>query len=148
MASGTRIFFAGIGTAFVIIAAGFGGGLMFAKTVLNEPSSKSRASLHRSEPVRVVLATTAEAAPAPQPAVIAEQTAPAPEIRVPEKQVEKINNKKADAEERARNKRYAERKAKRYAARMGIRQVAHSTPQSGILAFGGDDQRMGSFFGN
>jgi hypothetical protein len=32
MASNARIFFAGVGTTFVILAIGFGGGLMLAKS--------------------------------------------------------------------------------------------------------------------
>src|SRR4051795_13731532 len=112
MATNARIFFAGIGTTFIIIAAGFGGGLMFAKTMMNDAPSQNRAASHQLEPVRVILPTTAEAAPAPQP-VAAVEPAPAPEIKSPEQQVEKVDTRKADAEERVYRKRVAERKARK-----------------------------------
>ena len=38
MATTTGAFFAGIGTTFVVLAFGFGGGLMMAKSALHEPS--------------------------------------------------------------------------------------------------------------
>ena len=67
MASTSRIFFAGVGTTFVILALGFGGGLMLANTALKEPSSlQARANSNSMSPVRVILPTTAEAAQPPQ----------------------------------------------------------------------------------
>ena len=45
MASNFRIFFAGVGTTFIILGVGFGGGLMMAKSALEEPTGyRSRAS--------------------------------------------------------------------------------------------------------
>ena len=158
MATNARIFFAGIGTTFIIIAAGFGGGLMFAKTMMNDAPSQSRAASHQLDPVRVILPTTAEAAPAPQP-VAAVEPAPAPEIKSPEQQVEKvspvqqvekIDTRKADAEERVHRKRVAERKARKIRqqmeAKQRIQQLRPSEPR--ILAFDADEPRSVSFFGN
>ena len=73
MATGSRIFFAGIGTTFVIMAAGFGGGLLVAKSAVNESPSQNRVSTHQVAPieaVRVIPITAAAAAPATQTAAI------------------------------------------------------------------------------
>ena len=78
---------------------------------------RTRLAAHQIEPARVVLPTTAEAAPTPQPAALPPEPAPV-EVIAPEQQVEKVDlkmpeavdTKKAEAEERARKKRYAERK--------------------------------------
>src|ERR1700709_2706320 len=104
MVSTARIFFAGIGTTFLIIAAGFGGGLMFAKTALHETPMQTRTASRAADPVRVILPASAEAAQPPQeptPVLAAQpvQPAPASEAKVPEKQVEKVDARKADAEE-------------------------------------------------
>lgn len=158
MASNARVFFAGVGTTFVILAIGFGGGLMLAKTAM-EPSASSRSIADQLPPVRVILPASAEAAMPPQPPA---EPAAAPEPSPPvmaakeaqqafekEKQIERTERRKAEAEERARRKKYAERKARREAARLVNRQQEQ---QPGILAFGvdGDQSRggAGSFFGN
>ncbi|MCK1516103.1 hypothetical protein IVB22_26885 [Bradyrhizobium sp. 190] len=158
MASNARIFFAGAGTTFVILAIGFGGGLMLAKTAM-EPSASSRPIADQLPPVRVILPASAEAAMPPQPPV---EPAAAPEPSPPvmaakdaqqdfekEKQIERAERRKAEAEERARRKKYAERKARQEAARLVNRQQEQ---QPGILAFGGggDQSRGGAglFFGN
>jgi hypothetical protein len=60
-----------------------------------------------------------------------------------EKQIEKVNTKKAEAEQRERRKRYAERKAKRQAEKakrqQQIEQGEHQ--EAPIMAFGGDEPR-------
>jgi len=145
-----RIFFAGIGTTFLIVTAGFGGGVMFAKSALSESPTQTRASSHQLDQVRVILPTTAEAAPAPQPAAVPEQQVSAPELKVSEKPVERVDTKKAEAAERAWNKRYAERKARKIAAarqRMEAKQQARA-PLPSVVAFGGDEPRTVGFFGN
>ena len=146
MASNTRIFFAGVGTTFIILAVGFGSGVILAKTTMELPvPSPSLAA--RVPPARVILPASAEAALPPQPLV---QTVAAPEFppqvtpvklaqQVPErdKQAERAERRRAEAEERARRKKYAERKARREAARL-------MAQQPGVLAFGSDDnQRRG-----
>jgi hypothetical protein len=70
-----------------------------------------------------------------------------------EKQIEKVNTRKPEAEQRERRKRYAERKAKRQAERANrqqqIEQSGHQ--EAPIMAFGGDEPRRSGgfgFFGN
>ena len=67
MASNARIFFAGVGTTFIILGVGFIGGLMMAQSALEEPTGyRSRASSETLTPARVVLPLTTEAALPPQ----------------------------------------------------------------------------------
>jgi type IV secretory pathway VirB10-like protein len=158
MASNARVFFAGVGTTFVILAIGFGGGLMVAKTAM-EPSASSHSIADQLPPVRVILPASAEAAMPPQPPVEpAAAPEPSPSVMTvketqqaleKETKIERAERRKAEADERARRKKYAERKARREAARLVNRQQEQ---QPGILAFGGDgDQSRGGaglFFGN
>jgi len=167
MASSARIFFAGVGTTFFILAVGFGGGLMLAKTAM-EPAAPSRSVVDRLPPARIILPASAETAtpsqpPADQPTqqqpphqAVAPVEAPAPTPPVKEaqqapekdKQAERAERRKAEAEERARRRKYAERKAKREAARLAMQQQEQvSRQQPGIMAFGRDDGG-GNFFGN
>jgi hypothetical protein len=68
MASKAGVFFAGVGTTFIILGAGFGGGLMMATSGLKEPTGfQNRASAGPPSPVRVILPYTAEAAQPPEP---------------------------------------------------------------------------------
>jgi type IV secretory pathway VirB10-like protein len=165
MASNAGIFFAGVGTTFIILGAGFGGGLMMATSALKEPAGyQNRASAEPPSPVRVILPSTAEAAQPPQPS---QQIAAAPETPLPpppvqpvkgaqapvERQVEKVDTRKAEAEQRERRKRYAERKAKRQAAKANRQQQIEQgeRPEAPIMAFGGDEPRRSGgfgFFGN
>jgi len=162
MASNAGIFFAGMGTTFIILGAGFGGGLMMAKSALNEPMGYRNASV--PEPpsaVRVVLPSSAQAAQPPQPPpqnVAAPQPLseikPVKEAAPPvEKQVEKIDTRKVEAEQREGRKRYAERKAK-WKAEKAKREllIEHAERQEApIMAFGGDERRQSNgfgFFGN
>jgi hypothetical protein len=154
MASSARVFFAGVGTTFVILAVGFGGGVMLAKSALHDQPAQTRASAEPPAPTRVILAATAApAVRAPDPAVPEpkSQAQPAHETQVAPvpTQVEKIDPKKAERESRAQRKRIAERKARKIAAERARRMEAQQpelTP--GILAFGGDQPRSGGFFGN
>ena len=164
MNSSTRAFFVGVGTTFVILALGFGGGLMLAKSVMEPtPPAPSRSLADRLPPARVILPTSAEAAappappaaaPAPEsvPQVAQTQILPPKEIQqAPEKdrQAERAERRKAEAEERERRKRTAERKARREAARIAQQQQAQQRP--GIMAFGGDNEQPsfgGGLFGN
>ncbi len=162
MASNAGIFLAGVGTTFIILGAGFAGGLMMATSALKEPTGfQNRASAEPPSPVRVILPSTAEAAEPPQ---ASQQIATAPEPPLPpppvkeaqapvERQVEKVDTRKAEAEQRERRKRYAERKAKRQAERakrqQQIEQGEHQ--EAPIMAFGGDEPRRSGgfgFFGN
>jgi type IV secretory pathway VirB10-like protein len=163
MASSAGIFFAGVGTTFIILGAGFGGGLMMATSALKEPTEyQNRAAPEPPSPARVILPSTAEAAQPPQPS---QHIATAPEPPPPplqpvkgaqapvERQVENVDTRKAEAEQRERRKRYAERKAKRQAERakrqQQIEQGEHQ--EAPIMASGGDEPRRSrgfGFFGN
>src|SRR3954471_20886122 len=163
MASNAGIFFAGVGTTFIILGAGFGGGLMMATSALKEPVGYQKRTSDELRPAaRVILPSTAEAAQPPQSA---QQTATAPEPPTPppvqpakeaepavQKQVKKIDTKKVESEQRERRKRYAERKARRQAERaQRQQQIERGEPQAPILAFGGDEPRQSGgfgFFGN
>jgi type IV secretory pathway VirB10-like protein len=164
MASNAGIFFAGVGTTLIILGAGFGGGLMMATSALKEPVGYQKRTSNELPPAaRVILPSTAEAAQPPQSA---QQTATAPEPPPPppvqpakeaepavQKQVEKVDTKKVESEQRERRKRYAERKARRQAERdKRQQQIERNEPQeTPILAFGGDEpSRSGGFgfFGN
>lgn len=162
MATGAGAFFAGIGTTFVILAAGFGGGLLTARSALNEPSGLQHRSIGEAPPpVRVVLPSSAEAAQ-PSPQLAQRQTSaqptempPAPEpakqVQLPvEKQVEKAETRKADAEDRDRKRRYTERKARRAAeARARRDQQRAPQPEAPVMAFGGDSSsQYGGWSGN
>jgi hypothetical protein len=146
MASNAGIFFAGVGTTFIILGAGFGGGVMLANSALDKPAEyQSRASAEPQSPVRVVLPAPAVAAQPPeQPQQIA--AAPQPPIQpvqetqpLGEKQASKTGAKKAQAE---RRKRYAERKARRQAEKAKRQQSEPSDYQEApVMAFGGDDRR-------
>jgi type IV secretory pathway VirB10-like protein len=159
MASTAQVFFAGVATTFAVLAAGFGGGVMLAKSALRDQPAQTRASTEPPAPARVILAATA-ASPvrAPEPAIPEQkpQLQPAPEIQAvaAPTQVEKADSKKADSkkaerEARAQRKRIAERKARKIAAERARRMEAQRPQQTpGILAFGGDQSQFGGFFGN
>jgi hypothetical protein len=162
MASSARIFFAGVGTTFIILGAGFGGGLMMAKSALKEPTGyQTRASAEPPSPARVILPSSAEAAQPPQPSQPIDTTPqPSPQLQpvkeaepLGEKQVEKVDTRKTEAGQRERRKRYAERKAKRQLERAKRQQQIEQGERQEvpILAFGGDERRQGGgfgFFGN
>jgi hypothetical protein len=144
MASNARIFFAGVGTTFVILGAGFGGGMLMAKSALKEPVGyQARAASELPTPVRVILPTTAEAAQTPQlpqnaPQQVEQVTEPVRAAQ-PEMRVEKTDARKAEAEVRERRKRYAERKSKREAARARQQLRPREQEEAPVMAFGGDD---------
>ena len=152
MASSARVFFAGVGTTFAILAVGFGGGVMLAKSALRDQPAQTRASAEPPASTRVILAATAApAVRAPEPAVPEPKAQIQPETQaaaVPA-QVEKTDPKKAERESRAQRKRIAERKARKIAAERARRMEAQQPRQTpSILAFGGDQSRAGGFFGN
>jgi hypothetical protein len=157
MASNAQIFFAGVGTTFAILGAGFGGGAFMANSALKEPTHQTRAA-EQPSPMRVILPASAEAAQAPQlqtQHIAAVETEPAkaepvkaePVKTAPEKRIEKIDSRKAEKQVRERRKRYADRKAKREAAR--ARQQAEPREEPAIMAFGRDEPRQSfNLFGN
>jgi len=81
MASSAGIFLAGVGTTFIILGAGFVGGLMMATSALKEPTEyQKRASAEPPSPARIILPSTAEAAQPPQES---QQIATLPERPLP-----------------------------------------------------------------
>jgi hypothetical protein len=159
MASNARIFFAGMGTTFAILAVGFGGGVMMAKSALKESTGyQARVNTEATNPIRVILPISAEAPQPRQPAAAVEvpepqsQLQPAvKEVQPPaEKQVEKADIRKAEAQERER-RRSAERKARKIAAARARLQEQRMRERSepSIMAFGDSRPRFsGGFFGN
>ena len=162
MASSGRIFFAGVVTTFVILAIGFGGGLMLARASI-EPSARSYSSAKPLPQVRVILPASAEPALPSQTSVQTADTPPESQRAAPlkealqasetEKLIDRAERRKAEADERGRRKKVAERKARREAARLVQEQdqQQRSKQQASILALGqADDQPRGSggFFGN
>lgn len=139
MAAKERIFFAGVGTTFAILAIGFGGGYLMANSTLDAPTSHDRL---RSEPLpvaRVVLPPSSEPALKPTAPTVAAAPviAPSPPVAAPTeqaqaqiipvenriqpsgevgKQADRAEQRKAAAQ-RDRRKRYAERNARREAMR-------------------------------
>jgi hypothetical protein len=160
MPSNARIFLAGVLTTFVILAVGFGGGLMLAQSALKEPSGyQSRASSQQATPVRVILPASAEPAQSPQPSTDGiptpepqPQAQPVKEVHAAvEKQVESVETRQAEAadERRERRRHYAERKSKRMAARAKQQMdQMRQRPEPGILAFGRDESAPGGYLGN
>ena len=165
MSSNARIFFAGVGTTFVILAVGFGAGLMMASSTLPDTARRAGSTSERLAPVRVILPASAEPARPPQPLQPEQPTItaiPVPESQpqaqqvkevqaTPEKQVEKPDNRRAEAEQRERRRRSAERKAKKLATARARQQFEQQSRERepGIMAFGGIEQpRMMGFLGN
>jgi hypothetical protein len=161
MATSTGAFFLGVGTTSAILAVGFGGGLMMAKTAMQPRAEvQARASQETAPPVRVILPASSEPAQPPQPtappAATTEQVAPSPapspakEASGAEQAVENVERRKAEAEERDRHNRAAQRKARRLAERAKRQlQIEQSGPP--MMAFDGDDpphRPSFGFFGN
>lgn len=147
MASTARIFFAGIGTTFLILGVGFGGGLLLAKTAVHDQPLQSRANSESTRAVRVILPTSAE--PATQAAVSEPIPVPTPkEVPAIEPQAPKADPKKAERDLKAERKRFAERKARRMVA-MRVRQQSEQVGRAepGLMAFDGDLSRP-NLFGN
>ena len=151
MASSARIFFAGVGTTFTILAVGFGGGILMANsTSSGTPAQK----LTRSEPpaaARIVYPSSAEAAsPVSAPVPTEHTPAPSPQLSTqatstseaqPPSQVEE--RPKPRRELRAdRRRRYAERRARRH------QRPTPDQGEPGIMAFDGEAPSRVEFFGN
>lgn len=158
MSTSTGAFFAGVGTTFVVLTVGFGGGLMMAKSALKETGGyQTRAATEALTPVRVVLPTSAEAAKPTQQPQQQQASSPAEPTIQPAKQVqaavEKTDTKNPEAEERERKRRYAERMARRQAearAREQRQPQPRERQDVPVMAFGGDSSPRsgGGFFGN
>jgi hypothetical protein len=161
MASNGRVFLAGVGTTLLILAFGFGGGVMSARTG-SEPSTTRQMAAAALPSVRVILPASAEPAqsgrkniqPTSAPETSAGITAinEGPKAAEDNKQGRLTEHRTATAERRHRRNKMAERKARREATRVAAEQREQQRrPQATILASGPDDDqrsRPGGFFGN
>ena len=171
MATSTGAFVAGIGTTFVVLAVGFGGGLMLAKSAPNErPQLHARAASEEPKvPIRVILPTSAEPAQPPQASRTPEPTQqPVPQPLI-QSGLQSANQqslietadakksadaKKTEAKERDLKRRYAERKVRRQAEGRARQQLERQQPRerddAPIMAF--SDAAVprvgGGWFGN
>jgi hypothetical protein len=154
MASNPLVFFAGVGTTFVLLTAGFGSGLVLTKAAFDDKPTPSPDS--RTPPaVRVILpaygeaVTTVNSAPA-QPHTDAPplsiEAEPARETSIPAAKVSLTHQRTGERNLKAERRRQAERKARRVAAARARQEMnkVQGPQQPGIMAFGGD----GHFFGN
>jgi type IV secretory pathway VirB10-like protein len=169
MATSTGAFVAGIGTTFVVLAIGFGGGLMMAKSAPHEraQSQVRAASEEPRVPIRVILPTSAEPAQPPQASRTPEPTQqPVPQPVVQpglqsanqQSVIETADSKKSaetkrEAKERELKRRYAERKARRQAEGRARQQLERQQPRerddAPIMAFSEAVPRVGGgWFGN
>jgi type IV secretory pathway VirB10-like protein len=154
MSSSARMFFAGVGTTFIILAIGFGGGLMLAKTAVYDSPPQVRSNF--LPPARMILPTSAEPAlpvtaavpTTPKPVQPAVQTSVEKPVLNEDRQREEGRKAEREKELRAERRRSAERKAKGIAAAKARQLAEPQQPDPGIMAFGGDESRPRGFFGN
>ena len=169
MASPARIFFAGVGTTFAILAVGFGGGVLMANSTLSGTSPQKQASSEPLAAARIVYPNSAEptsqvAASVPTKPTsapqVATQAAADPGIPVPAPSLKPVtpaasaSQTQSQIEERSKTRRElrAERR-QRYAERRALRRqrqlVSPDQREPGIMAFDGDASRPSTgFFGN
>src|SRR4051794_26636354 len=104
MATNTGAFFVGVGTTFAILATGFGGGLMMARTAM-EPRAQQQAGVpgQKAPPVRVILPASSEPAESPRSLTVSSaELAPPPgpipikEAASPEKMLDKVDIRRAE----------------------------------------------------
>lgn len=155
MASNAVTFFAGVGTTFAILTAGFSGGLVFTKAAFDDRAVPSQSGPASAPRVRVVLPAYSEPAPSGASkweAVQAEASTTKPEVQAareapsPVTQVEKTDLRKTVRQSRVEARRQAERKARKIAAaRTKHRLEAQPREEPAIMAFGGDGPHS---FGN
>jgi hypothetical protein len=153
-------FFAGMVTAGVLLGAGFVGGSLVARQMLEPAPEAAAAAVDRLPPARVVLPPLTAEAAAPASAPV-ETSAPTPAQPRPQlipakddssekaaekdkqtrssadddRQTKRADQRKEEAAER-RKKRYAERKARRDAARAKQQQEQHLQQQHELMEAG------------
>jgi hypothetical protein len=155
MASNAVIFFAGVGTTFVILSAGFSGGLLFTKAAFEDRPAPHRADPGPPPRVRVILPAYAEPAPSAisgadqsqtEAPVAKSEVQPVRETPTPIAQVSQPDTRTTERQLRDERRRQAERKARRIAAARAKQHIeAQTRREPGIMAFGGDGP---NFFGN
>ena len=170
MPSSARIFFAGVGTTFAILAVGFGGGILMANSTFSGPSAQKQAVSEPPAAVRIVHPNSAEpAVPAAASARTEPAHAPSPELATqaaavpsvptpppsptlaasPSENQSRVQSQVEDQPKSTpvmranRRQRYAERRARRHQHRLEF--PAPREPR--IMAFDGDPPPRG-FFGN
>jgi type IV secretory pathway VirB10-like protein len=160
MTSSVRIFIAGVGTTFALLALGFVGGLMLAQGGKDTPARAHVAAPPSLPRVRVILPAMAEAATPKQPSAQTAEAPLAPSSVVPAREVqqaperdrkaEQAERRKAEPDERVRRNKVAERRAKREARIAMQPQQPQQPTQPAIVAFGSDNDqpRSDGFFGN
>jgi hypothetical protein len=150
MATTASVFLIGMGTTFIVLGAGFSGGLFLANSALRpSPGQQAGAPAEAPSPVRVILPASAEAAQPPQfPAIAPERASPIEPVKAPvpsENKIAKPDARKAEAEDREHRKRAWERKARRQMAR--AKQQQPTKPP--VMAFEAEEPRQNiNLFGN
>ena len=169
MASPARIFFAGVGTTFAILAVGFGGGLLMANSSLSGTSAQKQPSSEPPAAARIVHPNSAEPAlqvaasvpteptqgtPQPPPQLTTDAaadtavpvSASTPNLSTPAAFPTRIEERsKTRRDLRAeRRQRYAERRARRHQSLP----VLPDQQAPGIMAFDGSPPPRTGFFGN
>ena len=147
--------FAGVGTTFVILTAGFSSGLVFTKAAFDDTRAATRADPRPPPSVRVILPAYGEPAPSAIPVSDQPQTEAmlatpnvqtAPEASTPVTQVFAPDPRTVERNLRAERRKQAERKARKVAAAKARQEMKAQTQHpSSVMAFGGDSPH---FFGN
>ena len=155
MASNAVVFFAGVGTTFVILTAGFSSGLVFTKAAFDDTRAATRADPRPPPSVRVILPAYGEPAPSaipvsdqpqteatlatPEAQTVREAPTPAAHVSAPDPRTVERNL-------RVERRKQAERKARKVAAAKARQEMKAQTQHpSSVMAFGGDGPH---FFGN
>ena len=155
MASNAVVFFAGVGTTFVILTAGFSSGLVFTKAAFDDTRAATRADPRPPPSVRVILPAYGE--PAPSAIPVSDQPQTEATLATPEAQtvreaptpaahVSAPDSRTVERNLRAERRMQAERKARKVAATKARQEMkAQTRHPSNVMAFGGDGPH---FFGN
>ena len=155
MASNAVVFFAGVGTTFVILTAGFSSGLVFTKAAFDDTRATTRADPRPPPSVRVILPAYGEPAssatpvsdqPQTEATLTTPETQSVREAPTPVAQASAPDPRTVERNLRAERRKQAERKARKVAAARARQEMKAQTHQApGVMAFGGDSPH---FFGN
>ena len=154
MASNAVVFFAGVGTTFVILTAGFGSGLVFTKAAFDDMRAPTRADPRPPPSVRVILPAYGEPAPSatsvpdqpPTEATLATPDQSVREAPTPVAQVFTPDSRMVERNLRTERRKQTERKARKVAAARARQEMKAQTQLApSVMAFGGDGPH---FFGN
>ena len=155
MASNAVVFFAGVGTTFVILTAGFSSGLVFTKAAFDDTRVPTRADPRPPPSVRVILPAYGEPASSATPVsdqpqtevtLTTPETQSVREAPTPVAQASTPDPRTVERNLRAERRKQAERKARKVAAARARQEMKAQTHQAhGVMAFGVDSPH---FFGN